>query len=172
MDTLLFHPKVVHLPMALGVLMPLVAGGLLLAWWANWLPRRVWFIAIALQAALVGSGVAALRSGEAEEDRVESVVAKQLIEEHEEKAEAFLATSGCVLAIMLLAAALGARRAALPTGAAAVLGTFVVLGLGYRTGQAGGGLVYRHGAAQAYADSANSNVSRSLAPALPGKDDD
>jgi len=29
------------------------------------------------------------------------------------------------------------------------VGTLVVLGLGYRTGQAGGGLVYRHGAAQA-----------------------
>jgi hypothetical protein len=33
MDTLLFHPKLVHVPMALGVLTPLIAGGLLLAWW-------------------------------------------------------------------------------------------------------------------------------------------
>ena len=30
MDALFFHPKLVHVPMALGVLMPLVAGGLLL----------------------------------------------------------------------------------------------------------------------------------------------
>ena len=52
MDALLFHPKVVHIPMALGVLMPIIAGGLLLAWWRNWLPRRSWFLAIGLQAIL------------------------------------------------------------------------------------------------------------------------
>jgi hypothetical protein len=42
------------------------------------------------------------------------------------------------------------RRSGLPTAAAATLGTLLVLGLGYRTGQAGGSLVYQHGAAQAY----------------------
>ena len=53
MDTFLFHPKLVHLPIALGVLMPLVAGGLLVAWWRKWLPGRAWVVAIALQAALL-----------------------------------------------------------------------------------------------------------------------
>ncbi len=33
----------------------------------------------------------------------------------------------------------------------ACLGTLLVFGLGYRTGEAGGRLVYEHGAAQAYA---------------------
>ena len=150
MDALLFHPKLVHVPMALGVLMPLIAGGLLLAWWRKWLPRRGWFIAVALQAILLGSGVLALRTGEAEEHRVESVVAERFIEEHEEAAELFVWASGIVLAVMLLAAALGARRSGLPTAAAATLGTLLVLGAGYRTGQAGGDLVYQHGAAQAY----------------------
>ncbi len=150
MDSLFFHPKLVHVPMALGVLMPLIAGGLLLAWWRGWLTRRGWFIAIALQAVLVASGVLALRSGEAEEERVEDVVAERLIEAHEESAEAFVWASGGVLAVMLMAAALGSRRAGLPTAVAATLGTLVVLGLGYRTGQAGGSLVYEHGAAQAY----------------------
>lgn len=150
MDALLFHPKLVHIPMALGVLMPLIAGGLLLAWWRNWLPQRSWFIAIALQGILLASGALALRSGEDEGDRVEAVVAERFIEEHEEAAEAFVWASGGVLALMLLAAALGARRSGLPTAAAGTLGTFLVLGLGYRTGQAGGNLVYQHGAAQAY----------------------
>ena len=81
MDALLFHPKVVHIPMALGVLMPIIAGGLLLAWWRNWLPRRSWFFAIALQAILLGSGILALRTGEAEEDRVERVVENMPVEE-------------------------------------------------------------------------------------------
>ncbi|MFT4976317.1 MAG: hypothetical protein ACI8S6_002213 [Myxococcota bacterium] len=55
MDALLFHPKIVHLPIALMVLMPLVSGGLLLAWIMEWLPRRAWWIAILLQVSLVGT---------------------------------------------------------------------------------------------------------------------
>ena len=150
MDGLFFHPKLVHVPIALGVLMPLVSAGLLLAWWREWLPRRGWLIAVALQAILLVSGVMALRSGEAEEERVEDVVAERFIEAHEEAAEVFVGASGGVLAVMLLAAALGSRRAAFPLASAATLGTIVVLGLGYRTGEAGGRLVYQHGAAQAH----------------------
>jgi hypothetical protein len=171
MDALLFHPKVVHIPMALGVLMPIIAGGLLLAWWRSWLPGRGWFLAIGLQAILLGSGVLALRTGEAEEARVERVVAERFIEAHEEAAEVFVWSSGGVLALMILAAALGSRRAALPTAAAATLGTLLVLGLGYRTGQAGGRLVYQHGAAQAYAGTAGAaGAATSAAPS--GRHDD
>jgi len=154
MDALLFHPNVVHVPMALGVLMPLVAGGLLLAWWRRWLPPRAWYVAIGLQAVLLGSGALALRTGEAEEERVERVVAERYIHRHEEAAEGLVWASGGVLGVMILAAALGARRTALPTAAMATLGTLLVLGLGYRTGQAGGALVYQHGAARAYTDGA------------------
>lgn len=150
MDAFFFHPKLVHLPIALGVLMPLIAGGLLLAWWRQWLPARAWIVAIALQTILVGSGVLALRSGSAEEERVERIVPEQHIEAHEEAAEAFVWTSGGVLVLMAIALALSARRGGTAVAAAATLGTLVVLGLGYRTGQAGGDLVYRYGAAQAY----------------------
>lgn len=150
MDSFLFHPKLVHLPIALAVLMPLVSGGLLLAWWRNWLPARSWVIAVALQLVLIGSGVLALRSGEAEEERVEPVVAEQLIEAHEEAAEAFVWASGAVLAVMVLGLALSSRRTGPVAGAVATVGTLVVLGLGYRTGQAGGDLVYRHGATRAF----------------------
>lgn len=169
MDTLLFHPMLVHVPIALGVLMPLIAGGLLLAWWRNWLPRRGWYFAIALQAVLLVSGVLALRTGEADEERVERVVAEQVIEKHEEAAQVFVGASGGVLAVMLLAAALGARRSGLPTAAAATFGTLLVLGLGYRTGQAGGSLVYEHGAAQAHV---SATAAGTEAPMAPVDDDD
>lgn len=164
MDTLLFHPMLVHVPIALGVLMPLIAGGLLLAWWRNWLPRRGWYFAVALQAILLVSGVLALRTGEAEEERVERVVAEQVIEKHEEAAQVFVGASGAVLAAMLLAAMLGARRSGLPTAAAATLGTVLVLGLGYRTGQAGGSLVYEHGAAQAHVGASTAGTEAQVAP--------
>ncbi len=166
MDALLFHPKVVHVPMALGVLMPLIAGGLLLAWWRAWLPRRAWLLAVGLQAILVGSGVLALRTGEVEEERVEGVVADRYIESHEEAAEAFVWASGGVLGLMLLAGALGSGRFGLPVATVATLGTLLVLGLGYRTGEAGGSLVYRHGAAQAYGGAARAaSAERRGAPA-------
>ncbi|MEZ4266653.1 MAG: hypothetical protein R3F39_09770 [Myxococcota bacterium] len=174
MDTLLFHPKLVHVPMALAVLMPLVAGGLLLAWWRDWLPRRAWAVAVGLQVVLLGSGVLSLRTGEAEEDRVEQVVAERHIEEHEEAAELFVWASGGVLLLMLLAGALGGGRAGLATATAATLGTLVVFGLGYRTGEAGGRLVYTHGAARAYAvdPGAPSPASAAEAREERGDDDD
>lgn len=150
MDQLFFHPKVVHLPMALAVLMPLVSGGLLAAWWCGMLPRRTWMIAIALQLALVGSGVVALRSGEGEEERVERVVAEHLIEAHEEAAEAFVWGAGAILFLHVLAAVLRRDETARAAAAVATVGTLLVLALGYRTGEAGGRLVYQHGAASAY----------------------
>jgi hypothetical protein len=147
-----FHPKLVHVPIALGLLMPLIAAGLWLAWWGGWLPARAWILAPALQVILVVSGIAAMQSGEAEEHRVERVVAEQYIERHEEAAERFVWASGGVLALMILAGALGARRSARYVAAAATLGSLLVLWLGYRTGEAGGSLVYEHGAAQVYSD--------------------
>ena len=86
MDQLLFHPKVVHLPMALAVLMPLVTGGILVAWWRGWFDRRVWVVVLLLQGALAGSGAVAMNTGEKEEERVEQVVAETHIEAHEEAA--------------------------------------------------------------------------------------
>lgn len=164
MDGLFFHPKLVHVPMALGVLMPLVAGGLLLAWWRKWLPPRGWIVAIALQAVLLASGILAMTSGDAEEERVEDVVAERFIEAHEEAAEVFVWASGGVLAVMILAGALGSRRGGLATATAAALGTLVVLGLGYRTGEAGGRLVYQHGAAQAHTTTALAAAEAGSAP--------
>lgn len=150
MDQLLFHPKVVHLPMALAVLMPLVAGGAAFAWCRGWFDRRVWVIVLSLQAALAGSGFVAMNTGEAEEDRVEEIVAEQYIESHEEAAELFVWASAIVLALMALPLVLPEGRFRTAAAVGAVLGTLLVFGLGFRTGEAGGRLVYEHGAAQAY----------------------
>jgi uncharacterized membrane protein len=150
MDQLFFHPKVVHLPMALAVLMPLVSAGVLLAWWRGWLPRRVWIGVLLLQAALVGSGAVAMNTGEREEDRVEQIVAEERIEAHEESAEVFVWAGAAVLLLMAVPLVLPEGRARQAVLIGAFLGTLVVFGLGYQTGEAGGRLVYQHGAAQAY----------------------
>lgn len=173
MDSLFFHPKVVHIPIALGVLMPLLAAGLLVAWWRGWLPARSWALVVALQAVLLGSGMVALQTGESEEERVERVVPEQAIEEHEEAAELFVWASGGVLGLMVLALAIHRRKAGLPTAAVATLGTLAVLGLGYRTGKAGGDLVYRHDAASVYAVSDQGpGSSPAAAPSRGGGEED
>jgi uncharacterized membrane protein len=160
MDQLLFHPKLVHLPMALAVLMPLVTGGVLFAWWRGWFDRRVWVLVVLLQAVLVGSGALAMNTGEKEEERVEQIVAEEYIEAHEEAAEVFVWASAALLLLMALPLVLPEGRARQAASLGAFLGTLIVFGLGYSTGEGGGKLVYEHGAAQVYV--ANGGVADGL----------
>jgi uncharacterized membrane protein len=150
MDTIPLHPKLVHLPIALAVLMPLLTGGLLLAWWRGWLPKKTWVLPAAAQLLLVASGLLAMRSGESDEERVERIVPGRAIDAHEETAEAFVWGSGIVFALVLLPLVLRSPRPARTAALGAVAGTLVVLFLGFRAGQSGGELVYRHGAATAF----------------------
>ena len=150
MDTLPLHPKLVHLPIALALLMPLLSSGLLLAWWRGWLPRRTWLLPVAAQILLLASGLLAMRSGETDEERVERVVPERAIEAHEEAAEVFVWGSGIVLALVLLPLVFRDPRVARAAALGAVAGTAVVLFLGFRVGESGGDLVYRHGAARAF----------------------
>jgi hypothetical protein len=169
MDTLFFHPKLVHLPIALAVLMPFISAALCLAWWRQWLPARAFFIAVLLQGVLVGTGLLAEESGEEDEERVERVVPEALIEAHAEAAETFVAASGVAFAVLLAGALAARRRAGLPLALAGVATTVVVLGLGVRVGEAGGALVYKHGAAAAFTKTPAAN-----APVAPHaeRDDD
>jgi hypothetical protein len=158
--------------MALAVLMPLVAGGVALAWWRGWFDRRVWVVVLLLQAALAGSGLIAMNTGEAEEERVEEIVPERYIEAHEEAAEAFLWGSFVVLALMALPLVLPQGRARAAAVMGACLGTLLVFGLGYRTGEAGGRLVYEHGAAGAYGVPGGSPPAPANAGNLAGDDED
>ena len=142
------HPAVVHLPIALAVIIPAFA--ILGTWliYQGFLPARSWALIVLLQALLVGSSWVALETGEEEEERVESVVAEDPIEAHEEAAERFLLLAG----IGLLASGAGllsGRRGA--TGRiVGTVATVAVLAAGVSVGHSGGELVYKHGAANAY----------------------
>jgi len=143
------HPALVHVPLGLALVMPLVAGGLALAIRKGSLPRRAWLVAAALQAVVVAGGGAAFWAGHREEHRVEGVIAEQLVERHEDRAEAFLWSAAAALALALGVLAVPERRAP-ATAAVMAAGAVVVAALGVWTGKAGGELVYRHGAARAY----------------------
>jgi uncharacterized membrane protein len=174
MDAMPLHPKLVHVPIALAILMPVVSAGLLLAWFRDLVPRRTWMVAVALQAILVVSSIFAMRTGEADEETVEAVVAESAIEAHEEAAEVFTWTAAGVLVLFVAGAVLpvGVARA---SASAATAATLVVLLLGYRVGEAGGSLVYEHGAASAFAAPASAVGETPAAlprGAAPGEDDD
>lgn len=146
------HPAVVHFPMALVVLLPIFAVVALVAIRRGASPRKAWAIPVAVAATLALSAFVALRTGEAEEDRVEGIVSERIIHEHEEAAERFLVLSG----VLLVVATAGLLPGVAGT-AGRLVGTAGALGLvlaGVQVGNAGGELVYRHGAASAYTQEA------------------
>ncbi|HYC56702.1 MAG TPA: DUF2231 domain-containing protein [Candidatus Binatia bacterium] len=150
MDTVPLHAQLVHLPLALSLIMPALAAGILLAWRREHLPRQSWLIVVALQAVLFGSAMVAERTGHQEEDVIERVVGEDPLEAHEELGETFAWVSGVVLLVSLTVPAMGNAAAAQALAAVTIGAMTVVLILGYRAGDAGERLVYQHGAANAY----------------------
>lgn len=71
-----FHPIVVHFPLALTFIMPVLIIVFAFMIKMNKMQPQTWLIIIGLQLAVVVSGYVALESGEAEEDKVEKVVGK------------------------------------------------------------------------------------------------
>lgn len=144
------HPAVVHFPIVLALLAPIIALALLWAIQTRRLPARAWIAVVLLQALIAGAGWWTAETGEEEEERVERVVREDPIEEHEEAAEWFIRIAGGTAVV----AAAGLLAGGIGTGARglALLGTLVAAVAVARVGHTGGELVYRHGAALAYLD--------------------
>lgn len=160
------HPSIVHMPLALAVLVPAIALAALLAWWRGWLPgRRVWVVVFALQAGLTLSAWAALSTGQAEEERVEGVLSETALEAHEEAAELFLGVAAGTLVLTFLALVVPGAGGPRLLASLALAGMILTTVLAFRVGEAGGELVYRHGAASAY-------TSASTPPARSMQEDD
>ena len=155
------HPVVVHFPIVLAVLLPISAVWALWAIRKGTTPRRAWSVPAAMAGALALSALVAVKTGEAQDERVERVVPEQAMESHEEAAETFLALSSG-LALLVGAGFVrgrtgGVARMLGATGAAALVAVAVYVG------HSGGKLVYQYGAASAYTagdSSASSDVER------------
>lgn len=145
------HPAVVHFPVVLAVLVPLIALGVQLITFRRGAARAAWMGVVALAALLVGSSWLAIETGEREEDTVESVLASEApLARHEDRAEQFLAVAVGVLALTLVGLASG--RAGQVGRVVAVVATMALIPAGIRVGHSGGELVYRYGAARAYSE--------------------
>lgn len=164
MGSVPLHPALVHIPLGLAIAIPLVAFGIVLATWKSGFSKKAWTLVVGLQAVLLLGGIVAQRTGSAEEDKVERVVAEGAIGAHEEAAEGFLVGAGVALLLSGLVLVAPARLARAGTVTAAIA-TLAVAGLGVRVGKAGGELVYRHGAASAYTTTGGRTVQGGAAAA-------
>jgi uncharacterized membrane protein len=140
MNGLPLHPAVVHLPLGLAIVAPLLALGIAIAIRRGALPPRSWLIVVGLQAALFAGGLAALRTGEAEEERGEDRVAESVIERHETLAKRFVWSAGGTLALGAAVLVLRSHPATLM--AATTLATVVTAGAGLQVGHSGGVIVH------------------------------
>lgn len=160
------HPSMVHLPLGLALLAPLLALFVVLAYRRGVLPKRAFWALIGTQALLAAGAFVAFRTGHAEEETVERLVPHGAIHAHEEAAELFLWAAFGALAISLAVAVIRSDRIARPIAYVATLAAFVVAGLGVNVGRAGGELVYVHGAAASYA---KAPADQATAPATLGE---
>jgi uncharacterized membrane protein len=170
------HPALVHLPLGLAFLLPALAIGLSWALWKGKIRQRTWLIVVVLEAVLLGAGFAALKTGQQEEERVDSAVPETALKRHETLAEQFLWVTGFTLAVA--AAVLATRRpgAIQALTATTVLGSLLAAWAALRVGQAGGQLVYVHNAGAVYAVAGKAKAQaiappkpRGQSPALPTK---
>jgi uncharacterized membrane protein len=145
------HPAVVHFPIVLAFLAPLV---IVAAMWIRWRGHatRTWWPVVLVWSTLAASAFVAVQTGERDEERVEEVVAEDQIEQHEEQAELFfwvvLALLAAVMAVPLVRAPSARRYVEAGALAAALAMAAWMVAIGH----SGGVLVYESGAARAYTD--------------------
>lgn len=159
------HPAVVHFPIVLACLLPVVAAGALWAIHRGASASRAWAMPLLFAAALSASAWAAIETGEDQAERVERTVGEQRVDAHGEMAKGFLVGS----VVLLTVAAIGLARGRLG-GSARVLataGSVALVLVAARVGHSGGQLVYKFGAASPYVTSGASGVESAESSTAP-----
>lgn len=144
-----FHPLIAHFPLVIAFILPVLI--LIFAYMIkiSKMTPRGWLVIVGLQLTLVITGYVALESGENEEHLVEKVVAKEFINAHENAAEVFVGSTVIALVISIAAFFLK-KEFQIPVQLGVFAASILSCYFGYRAGNLGGELVYKHGAAQAY----------------------
>lgn len=160
METLPLHPIIVHVPLGLTIVAPLLAFAVWLLIEKGTLTAPAWWLVAAMHLTIAGGAFAAVQSGEADEHRVEKVVGEAALEHHEDLAKPFAAATAVVALLALVAGVLLVGRG-LTTPARALMvltavGALGLLGGAVAVGHSGGELVYQRGAAAAWIQPATS----------------
>ncbi|MEX0691285.1 MAG: DUF2231 domain-containing protein [Gemmatimonadales bacterium] len=151
-DGVPLHPLVVHAPLVLGVLAPVIA---LILWGAmagRFLHHRVWWLVVFLYVVTFASAFVAVRTGQQEEDVVEEVLANHdALHAHEDRAKRFrLAVGGVLMLTVLTGFLFGNRKWGMRFAGLSVVAGAAAAWLALGVGHSGGLLVYQEGAANAY----------------------
>jgi uncharacterized membrane protein len=166
MGGLPIHPVVVHVPIGLGLLAPVLAAVVAAALWRGRAARGAWALVVLVQAIVLAGALVALRTGEAEEERAGALVPEAAVELHEERAETFVWIAAVSLATGVAVLLVPGRTAIVATALAATVASSAVAGAALWVGHSGGQLVYGPGGIVA---------SRELGGRAPGRlalDDD
>jgi uncharacterized membrane protein len=142
-NTLPLHPSVVHVPLGLAVVMPLLLGAMVWAIASGRLPGKAWLIVVVLHGVVLGAAAVALWTGGQEEHRVEARAGEAAVESHERAAQVFTVTAGATF--LAAAGALLVRNRRRPFLVAGVASTVLSIGmlvLGVQAGRGGGALTH------------------------------
>lgn len=143
------HPALVHLPLGVAAIVPLVLAFLMVQLWRGKIDRKGFAFGVALQAFVAAGAGLALVTGQAEEDRALRVIPEAAIEHHETLAVVFLVGALVTLALVV-ATRLAPLRATRALAVGSMIFSLAVVGVGVAVGHAGGQLVYKHNAPAAY----------------------
>jgi hypothetical protein len=143
MNPLPLHPAVVHAPLGLALIMPILLAGLVWAIVTGRLPARAWLMGLLLQGVILGAALVALWTGERDEERFERRAGEAQVEAHEQAARAFTFVAGGTFVAAAVGLALRNRPGPfLTTGLGTVALSLAMLGLGIQAGHRGGLLVH------------------------------
>ena len=143
MNTLPLHPAVVHVPLGLALIMPVVLLGLLWAIVTDRLPGKVWLLALLLQGILLSGAGVALWTGGQDEGRLEARAGEASLEAHERAGQAFAVAVAATFAVGAVGFLLRGRRGPfVAAGGTAVALSVAALLLGIQVGHRGGLLVH------------------------------
>ena len=158
------HPAIVHFPIVLSALLPVVVAAALFLARRGTPVRTTWLAVVGATALLVGSTWLAVETGEDQEEKVEDVVGEGPMGKHAGRADKFFWLAGGTL--ILTAAGLAKGRLGQAGRVAGTVGALALLPAGLLVGHSGGELVYKYGAARAYVSTADGKAGK---PAQAGE---
>ena len=142
------HPALVHLPIGMSFLLPLLALSIAFAITRTWLPRGAWLLVVMVSAIITGAAFFTRQTGEQEEHRLNDPSLQRGIHEHEESANWFIASTVLTSLLAVAVAFIKSVRAFSVASFLVAVFTFFPLSIALRTGYLGGRLVFEQAAGQ------------------------
>jgi uncharacterized membrane protein len=140
--TLPLHPKAVHIPIALCILLPAVIMGVIVARKLGWLDASAWLLVAGLQFGLFASSIIALQSGKDDGAKVEGYASEVALDTHRNRAYTFVYVAAAQMLCGAAVFVMRRRKSEMIFGIVSLAMASGSAYAGYKVGDAGGRLVY------------------------------